>query len=70
MLFDALHRIKVFRHSGNHLNLDPGAAQKYEEFWGEDTNGVSDVNDQRFIVQQLSLERLLTAIQIELDTLT
>ena len=70
MLFDALHRIKVFRHSGDHLNLDPGVAQKYKEFWADDTNGVSDEQDQRFIVQQRSLERLLTAIQIELDALT
>lgn len=60
----------MFRHSGDHLNLDPGVAQKCKEFWADDTNGVSDEQDQRFIVQQRSLEQLLTAIQIELDALT
>lgn len=69
-LFDILHRIKIYRHSSNHLVLNPDVTKKYHEFWDEDTKGVSDPEDQRFVIQQKLIESFLSAIQIEIDTLT
>ncbi len=65
-LFNVLHRIKVYRHSKDHLTLNPDVAKKHKEFWNKDTQGISDPNDQRFVVQQRLLEEFLAAIQIEM----
>ena len=65
-LFDVLHRIRVYRHSSDHLKLNPDVAQKYRQFWDEDTQGISEESEKYFVVQQRLLENLLTAIQIEL----
>ena len=65
-LFNVLHRIRVYRHSSDHLNLKPDVAQKYKEFWDEDTQGVAEENEKYFVVQQRLLEGFLTAIQIEM----
>ncbi|MDO4650774.1 MAG: hypothetical protein Q4B26_19220, partial [Eubacteriales bacterium] len=69
-LFGVLHRIKVYRHSSDHLALDPTVAARYQEFWGQDTQGITDVNEQRFVIQQRLLESFLTAIQIEISAIT
>lgn len=69
-LFEVLHRIKVYRHSGDHLVLEPAVAAKYDEFWKEDTLGISEVSEQFFVIQQKILESFLTAIQVELATIT
>lgn len=65
-LFSVLHRIKVYRHSKDHLALNPAVAKKYSEFWSHDTQGISDPDEQRFVIQQKILEEFLTAIQIEI----
>lgn len=40
--------------------------QKYREFWNEDIKGVTDLDEQKFVIQQKILESLLTAIQLEI----
>lgn len=47
-----LHRIKVYRNSRDHLALNVAVAQKYKEFWSEDTKGITDPDEQRFAIQQ------------------
>ena len=69
-LFDVLHRIKVYRHSSDHLELNPDVAKKYKEFWNEDTAGVTDFEEQRFVIQQKLLEAFLSAIQTEIDSIS
>lgn len=65
-LFNILNRMKVYRHSKDHLALNPDVAKKYNEFWNSDTQGITDPADQRFVVQQRLLEDFLAAIQIEI----
>ncbi len=69
-LHAVLHRAKVYRHSQDHLALNPTVAQKYKEFWAEDTQGITDPDDQRFVIQQKFLESFLSAIQVELAAMT
>lgn len=69
-LFEVLHRIKVYRHSSDHLELNPDVAKKYKEFWNEDTAGVTDFEEQRFVIQQKLLEAFLSAIQTEIDSIS
>ena len=69
-LHAVLHRIKVYRHSQDHLSLNPDVAQKYKAFWDEDTKEIADSDEQRFAIQQKVLENLLTAIQIEIAAIT
>ena len=69
-LHSVLHRIKVYRHSQDHLTLNPTVSAKYREFWAEDTMDFSDDEDQRFAIQQKLLESFLTAIQVETSSIT
>lgn len=69
-LFGTLHRIKVYRHSADHLQLKPQVAQNFQKFWQEDTEGISDVNESYFCVQQRLLESFLTNLQIEMGLIT
>ena len=62
--------IKVYRHSSDHLELNPDVAKKYKEFWNEDTAGVTDFEEQRFVIQQKLLEAFLSAIQTEIDSIS
>ena len=66
VLFDILHRIKVYRHSVDHLSLNPDVAALFKQYKYEDTFGISDSVDSYFVIQQKILEGLLTAIQIEM----
>ena len=65
-LFDVLHRIRVYRHSSDHLKLKPDVAQKYKEYWEEDTQGITEESEKYFVTQQRLLESFLTAIQVEM----
>lgn len=65
-LFNVLHKMKVYRHSKDHLALNPDVAKKHKEFWDNDTQGISDINEQRFVIQQRLLEEFLASIQIEI----
>ena len=69
-LHAVLHRIKVYRHSQDHSSLHPDVAQKYREFWDEDTKGISDPDEQRFAIQQKTLENFLTAVQLKIAAIT
>lgn len=69
-LFNVLHRIKIYRHSEDHLMLKQDVAKKYSEYWSTDTQGISNPDEQRFVIQQKLLEEFLTAIQIEIDAIT
>ncbi len=69
-LFDVLHRIKVYRHSSDRLELNPDVAKKYKKFWNEDTASVTDFEEQRFVIQQKLLEAFLSAIQTEIDSIS
>lgn len=69
-LFPVLHRMKVYRHSNDHLVLNQQAAQRFTEFWNTDTQGITDVDEQRFVIQQRVLENFLSAIQIEIAAIT
>lgn len=69
-LFETLHRIKIYRHSADHLQLQPQVAQNYRRFWQEDTEGVSDENECYFCIQQRLLESFLTNLQIEMGIIT
>lgn len=69
-LFNVFHRIKVYRHSKDHLVLKPEVAKKYKEFWEEDTRGIPSDDEQYFIIQQKLLENFLAAIQIEITAIS
>ena len=69
-LFNVLHRIKIYRHSEDHLMLKQDVAKQYSEYWSTDTQGISNPDEQRFVIQQKLLEEFLTAIQIEIDAIT
>ena len=70
VLFDVLHRIRVYRHSNDHLTLTQDVAEKYEEYWKEDTYGVTNTKDQKFAVQQKILDLMLTALQVEISAIS
>ena len=47
-------------------NADGNSIEKASYFWNEDTKGVTDLDEQRFVIQQKMLESFLTAIQLEM----
>lgn len=65
-LFVVLERIKVYRHSSDHLKLKPDVEKKYREFWEIDTQGMAEEDEKLFVIQQRLLESFLTAIQVEM----
>lgn len=69
-LFETLHRIKVYRHSADHLQLQPQVAQNYQKFWQEDTEGIVDPDECYFCIQQRLLESFMTNLQIEMGLIT
>ena len=69
-LFEVFHRIRVYRHSGDHLKLNPNVAAKYKEFWNEDIADITELTEQYFVIQQRLLENFLSSIQIELENIS
>ena len=69
-LFEILHRIKVYRHSSDHLQLKDRVAQQYQQYWKEDTENIADTDECYFCIQQKLLEKLLTSLQIEMGEIT
>lgn len=69
VLFETLRRIKVYRHHEDHLTLNQGASKDFAAIWMEDTEGVSDTMEQLFVVQQRTLDRFMSAIQIEIGNI-
>jgi hypothetical protein len=70
-LWHALHRIKVYRHGQMHLVLQPPADQTLLEYLAIDLErrSPSQVPDLYFVLQQCTLDALLTAIQVEINKL-
>ena len=69
-LFEVFHRIRVYRHSGDHLRLNATVAAKYKEFWDEDVADITELTEQYFVIQQRLLENFLSSIQIELENIS
>ena len=69
-LFKSLERIKTYRHSQDHLKLNNQELRKFNQFYAEDTNGISKDQDKLFCIQQKLLETFFTNIQIEMNRLT
>ena len=68
-LFEVLRRIKIYRHHEDHLELKKAVSKDFSLIWNEDTEGVTDPQEQLFVVQQRILDGLMSAIQIEIDSL-
>lgn len=68
-LWDVLHRIKVYRNDLDHLHLNSITTNKYLLFIQEDFEGrsFSQVKEPYFILQQRILDRLLLALQKEIE---
>ena len=71
-LWSALHRIKVYRHRFDHLELEPGTEQACAEFLQSDLEGraLGGAPDGWFILQQVVLDELLVGIQCGLNRYT
>lgn len=70
-LFDALYRIKLYRHHRAHLKLYPHVEAEVKRFLVSDLEGRSpgQVEDVWFVLQQCVLDALLTALITEADRL-
>lgn len=68
-LFDALHRIRLYRHHNFHVALRPGVTQELLRYLERDLDGrvPGSVPDLDFILQQCVLDELLLGIQVELS---
>lgn len=71
-LFDALHRIKVYRHHNFHLGLTQQVSSELLNFLGRDLEGkpINKVKDGYFVLQQCVMDELLSGIQIEIGKVT
>jgi hypothetical protein len=69
-LWAVLHRAKVYRHSQDHLHLNPQVERAYNDFRAEDTAGFTSIQEQLFAIQQKLLDGFLASIQAELSCLT
>ncbi len=70
-LFDALYRIKLYRHDRMHLELYPGINSSLLEYLKRDLEGKPprQVEDVYFVLQQCILDGLLAGIQVEINKL-
>lgn len=69
-LWPVLHRIKVYRNDVDHLHLNPATTQAYFDFLNSDFEGkqFSQISEPYFLLQQRILDRLLLAIQREIES--
>jgi hypothetical protein len=70
-LFQALHRIKVYRHNRMHLRLQPSVETALLSFLNQDLEGRDPrhVDEFWFVLQQCALDALLNGLQVELSRL-
>ena len=70
-LFDALHRIKVYRHNRMHIRLKPDVEQVLRDYLQRDLEGRDPrhVDDLWFVLQQAVLDALLAGLQVEISKL-
>jgi hypothetical protein len=68
-LWDALQRVKTYRHNDLHLELNPTANGEFRRYLEMDLEGrrVSQVPDVWFVLQQSTLDALMVGIQCELN---
>lgn len=68
LLFRALKRLKVYRHSFGHLDLRPQWRAQYQLFVEEDfgVNGGKIIAETPFVMQQVVLDEIHVALQYEL----
>lgn len=69
MLYPVLYRMKVYRHSQDHLKLNPQFQADYLTYRAEDTAGITDQNDQLYAIQQRLLDNFWVAIQAETNNI-
>ena len=71
-LFEVLHRIRIYRHEKDHLNLNKPVNEKYIDFLNEDLEGrtPSQVKDFYFVLQQRIKNSLLYNVQIEITRIS
>lgn len=69
-LWPVLHRIKVYRNDVDHLHLNSTTTKNYFEFLASDFEGkqFSQISEPYFLLQQRVLDRLLLAIQREIES--
>lgn len=67
-LWDSLHRIKVYRHNEDHLNLTDIVDEQLSDYLKKDLENKppSSVDDLYYILQQCVMDGLLTGLQIEI----
>jgi hypothetical protein len=69
-LWEALQRIKVYRHRHDHLELYPGVEEAFRTLVSSDLEGkfsAEDVKDGWFVLQQVVLDELLVGTQCGLN---
>lgn len=68
-LWDALQRIKIYRHNDLHLELNAPAAAELKRYVELDLEGrrMGQVDDVWFVIQQSVLDALLIGVQCELN---
>jgi hypothetical protein len=70
-LYDALHRIRVYRNDEHHLELRPGVKAALREYLERDLDGALMNSEEKYwAILQRSLDELLRAIQVETAHLT
>lgn len=70
-LWDALHRIKVYRHNRMHIRLKPDVEKVLRNFLNRDLEGREprQVDDLWFVLQQAVLDAMLAGLQVEISKL-
>ena len=69
VLYPMLYRMKVYRHSQDHLKLNTQIQVDYLAFKDEDTAGITDKNEQLYAIQQKLLDNFWVAIQAETNSI-
>lgn len=68
-LYPILYRIKVYRHSQDHVKLNNKYQNDFNSFYREDTEGFITANDRWFVIQQRLLDGMFANIQLEINKL-
>lgn len=71
-LFQALNRIKVYRNNQKHLKLNSSNIAVLVDYLSRDLEGKSpsSFDDLYFILQQITIDSLLTSLQIEINSIS
>ena len=71
-LWEALYRIKLYRHAYDHRKLNEKPHEDFIKFVQQDLEGqsASQIKELNFLIQQCILDGLFTGIQIESNKLS